>query len=99
MGTHGSGAGTLPSGRRYERIMPRVPYTPRGPRLYYERRGSGEPLLCITGFAISSAVFEPVLPRLGERFDVITYDQRWSGRGAAAPDLDARARGGRGPAA
>jgi len=79
--------------------MPRVPYTPRGPRLYYERRGSGEPVLCITGFAISSAVFEPVLPRLGERFDVITYDQRWSGRGAAAPDLDARARGGRGPAA
>src|SRR5215208_8270120 len=83
MGTHGSGAGTLPSGRRYERIMPRVPYTPRRPRLYYERRGSGEPLLCITGFAISSAVFEPVLPQLAAHFDVITYDQRWSGRSGA----------------
>ena len=30
-------------------------------RLYYERHGSGEPLLLITGFTISSAVFEPVL--------------------------------------
>ena len=33
-----------------------------GPRLHCERRGRGEPLLWITGFTISAAVFEPVLP-------------------------------------
>src|SRR5215218_10276722 len=64
-----------------------MPYSPRGPRVYFERRGSGDPLLCITGFAISSAVFGPVRPLLEERFDVITYDQRWSGRSSAPPRL------------
>jgi hypothetical protein len=72
--THGGGTVDAAERTTYERIMPRVPCTPRRPRLYYERSGSGEPLLCITGFAISSAVFEPLLPRLGEHFDVITYD-------------------------
>jgi 3-oxoadipate enol-lactonase len=57
-----------------------VPYAPHGPRLYYERHGSGEPLLFITGFVISSAVFEPILPMYAEHFDVITYDNRWSAR-------------------
>lgn len=52
------------------------------PRLWYERSGSGPPLLCITGFAISSAVFEPVLDLYAERFDCITYDHRGSGRSA-----------------
>ncbi len=51
-----------------------MPFAPRGPRLFYERQGSGEPLLFITGFVISSAVFEPVLPLYAGRFDVITYD-------------------------
>jgi len=49
-------------------------------RLFYERRRSREPLLLITGFIISSAVFEPVLPLYAEHFDVITYDNRWSAR-------------------
>lgn len=57
-----------------------MPFAPRGPRLFYERQGSGEPLLFITGFVISSAVFEPVLPLYAEHFDVITYDNRWSAR-------------------
>ena len=57
-----------------------MPYAPHGPRLYYERHGSGDPLLFITGFTISAAVFEPVLPMYAEHFDVITYDNRWSGR-------------------
>jgi predicted esterase len=34
---------------------------PWASRLYHERRGESEPLLLVTGFAISSAVFEPVL--------------------------------------
>lgn len=53
------------------------------PRLWYERRGSGEPLLVITGFAISSAIFEPLLDLYARRFDCITYDHRGSGRSGA----------------
>jgi pimeloyl-ACP methyl ester carboxylesterase len=51
-----------------------------GTRLHYERHGSGEPLLLVTGFTISSAVFEPVLDLYGRRFECITYDNRGSGR-------------------
>jgi pimeloyl-ACP methyl ester carboxylesterase len=53
------------------------------PRLWYERHGSGEPLLLITGFTISSAVFEPILPLYGRRFECLTYDNRGSGRSGA----------------
>lgn len=60
-----------------------MPYALRRPRLHYERTGRGEPLLCITGFTISSAVYEPVLPAWSERFDCITYDNRGSGRSGA----------------
>jgi pimeloyl-ACP methyl ester carboxylesterase len=55
-----------------------------GTRLYYERHGSGEPLLLITGFTISSAVFEPVLELYGRRFECITFDNRASGRSGGA---------------
>ena len=61
--------------------MPRVRVN-RVP-LHYERSGAGEPLLLITGFTISSAVFDPVLELYGERFDTITYDNRGSGRSGA----------------
>jgi len=57
-----------------------VPFATHGPRLYYERQGAGEPLLLITGFTISAAVFEPIVEMYAEHFDVITYDNRWSGR-------------------
>ena len=60
-----------------------MPYALRRPRLHFERTGSGEPLLCITGFTISSAVYEPVLPLWGTRYDCITYDNRGSGRSGA----------------
>ncbi len=62
-----------------------MPYALRRPRLHYERTGSGEPLLCITGFTISSAVYEPVLPLWGERYDCITYDNRGAGRSGSPP--------------
>ena len=42
-----------------------------GVRLHYERHGAGEPLLFITGFTISSAVFEPLLDLYGRRFECI----------------------------
>jgi pimeloyl-ACP methyl ester carboxylesterase len=60
-----------------------VPYALTRPRLWYERRGAGEPLLVITGFAISSAIFEPLLDLYAQRFDCITYDHRGSGRSGA----------------
>jgi pimeloyl-ACP methyl ester carboxylesterase len=58
-------------------------------QLHWERfdrggdAGGREPLLWITGFTISSAVFEPVLPLYAKRFDSITYDNRGSGRSPA----------------
>lgn len=61
-----------------------MPYTRNHPRLWYERRGSGEPLLLITGFAISAAVFEPVLPLYQQQFDCVSYDNRGQGRSGAS---------------
>ena len=54
-----------------------------GIRLHYERHGRGEPLLLITGFTISSAVFEPVLDLYGQRFECLIYDNRGFGRSGA----------------
>lgn len=52
-----------------------------GARLHVERTGGGgEPLLWLTGFAISARVFEPVLPLFSDRFDCVTYDSRGAGR-------------------
>lgn len=70
-----------------------------GTRLYYERHGRGEPLLLITGFTISAAVFEPVLDLYTSRFDCILYDNRGSGRSGvplrptSMPELAADAAG------
>jgi 3-oxoadipate enol-lactonase len=62
-----------------------MPYALKLPRLWYERSGSGEPLLLITGFTISSAIFDPILPLYEDRFECITYDHRGSGRSGAPP--------------
>jgi 3-oxoadipate enol-lactonase len=51
--------------------------------MYYERSGAGEPLLFITGFTITGAVFEPILPLYERSFGCITYDNRASGRSDA----------------
>jgi 3-oxoadipate enol-lactonase len=48
--------------------------------LYHERHGAGEPLLLITGWTISAAVFEPVLDLYAEHFECIVYDHRGSAR-------------------
>jgi len=55
-----------------------------GVPLHYERQGSGEPLLLITGFTISSAVFEPVLELYAEHFECVVYDHRGSARSHGA---------------
>ena len=49
-------------------------------RLHVERAGSGEPLLWITGFAISSEIFAPVIDDYAGEFDCIRYDNRGAGR-------------------
>lgn len=51
-------------------------------RLHVVREGSGEPLLWITGFAISSEIFVPVMHSYAEDFDCIRYDNRGAGRSA-----------------
>jgi 3-oxoadipate enol-lactonase len=48
--------------------------------LYYERHGAGDPLLLITGWTISAAVFEPVLDLYAKHFECIVYDHRGSAR-------------------
>jgi pimeloyl-ACP methyl ester carboxylesterase len=77
-----------------------VPHaTVNGARIYYERHGSGEPLLLIAGFALSAASFEPVLERYAGRFECIVYDSRGTGRTRAPrrptsmPELAADAAG------
>ena len=52
-------------------------------QLHVEREGHGEPLLWITGFAISSEVFTPVIQTYAAGFDCIRYDNRGAGRSHA----------------
>ncbi|MBF9071132.1 alpha/beta fold hydrolase [Streptacidiphilus fuscans] len=69
--------------------MPEIAYqheTPHGPRtvtVRYERRGSGTPLLLMHGIGHHWQAWEPVLPALAERHDVIAIDL--PGFGASAP--------------
>lgn len=56
-------------------------------RLHVEQQGpppdQAEPLLWITGFAISSEIFAPVVGTYADRFSCIRYDNRGSGRSQA----------------
>ena len=61
------------------------------PSLYFTDRGEGEPVLLITGWMISSAVFDPIAHLYVERARIIAHDhrgtgrsQRWSGPVSAA---------------
>lgn len=52
--------------------------------LYYERRGSGEPLLLIMGMSGNTVHWgEPFLTELERTFEVIAYDHRGIGQSAA----------------
>jgi pimeloyl-ACP methyl ester carboxylesterase len=68
-----------------------VPYALKRPRLWYGMSGQGEPLLLITGFTISAAIFEPILPLYEDRFECIVYDHRGSGRSGKPPMLTSMA--------
>ena len=51
--------------------------------LHVAREGAGEPLLWITGFAISSEIFASVIGDYAAEFDCIRYDNRGAGRSQA----------------
>ena len=53
--------------------------------LYYETRGVGRPLILLHGGLMSGETFEPILPSLSERHQVITVDLQGHGRTA---DID-----------
>jgi pimeloyl-ACP methyl ester carboxylesterase len=48
--------------------------------LFFEDRGHGDPLLVIGGFAVSSAVLDPLADLWSTRFRCITYDHPGTGR-------------------
>ena len=54
--------------------------SPGRPRLHVTCAGAGEPVLAITGWTISSAIFAPFVPLLPEGFRAIAFDHRGSGR-------------------
>ncbi len=51
-----------------------------GARLYYEVHGEGQPLLLIPGFGSTVEIYVANTPALSERFRVIVFDPRGSGR-------------------
>ena len=61
----------------------RTGHGPGATRLHVDRQGNGEPLLWITGFAISSEIFAPVIGAYAEHHDCIRYDNRGAGRSPA----------------
>src|SRR5436305_9890562 len=53
-----------------------------GASLYYEIRGSGPVLLCITGGPTDAGMFTDLAGRLADRYTVVSYDQRGHSRSA-----------------
>jgi len=53
--------------------------------LFYERRGSGPPLLLCNGSGASVATTGPVIDLFAARFDVVVHDQRGLGATEAPP--------------
>jgi 3-oxoadipate enol-lactonase len=54
-------------------------------RIAWERHGRGAPLLLIHGLGYARWGWEPVLPGLAERFDVVLFDNRGIGESDAPP--------------
>ena len=57
---------------------PPVPRAANG--LWYERTGSGEPVVLLHAGVVDSRIWAPVVPALAKRYDVVAYDQRAYGR-------------------
>ena len=56
-----------------------------GINLYYEEQGSGEPLLLIMGLGAHSLLWIMQRPALAQRYRVISFDNRGSGRSEVPP--------------
>jgi 3-oxoadipate enol-lactonase len=54
-------------------------------RIAWERHGAGPPLLLIHGLGYARWGWEPILPGLAERFDVLLFDNRGIGESDAPP--------------
>lgn len=63
--------------RKLERTL-KVP----GATLYFEVRGSGPVLLCISGGPTDAGMFTDLAGRLADRYTVVSYDQRGHSRSA-----------------
>ena len=55
------------------------------PRIAWERRGSGTPLVLVQGLGYARWGWEPVADLLAERYDVILFDNRGIGESEAPP--------------
>jgi pimeloyl-ACP methyl ester carboxylesterase len=65
----------------------RVPYVnAAGAKLYFEAHGDGEPLLMIPGFGSTTHVYFANIAPLAERFRVVVFDPRGSGRSDVPAD-------------
>jgi pimeloyl-ACP methyl ester carboxylesterase len=53
-----------------------------GATLYFEVRGSGPVLLCISGGPTDAGLFTDLAERLADRYTVVSYDQRGHSRSA-----------------
>lgn len=51
--------------------------------LYYEIRGTGEPLVFVHAFSVDGRIWDPQITAFGSEFKVIRYDLRGHGRSAA----------------
>lgn len=59
-----------------------------GPRIYYDDRGMGEPvLLCLPGWCVHRTMFAPLAERLSAQHRVLVMDWRGHGKSQAS-DLD-----------
>ena len=59
--------------------------TINGVDLYYERAGSGPPLLFFNGSGATLTSSAPLIDRFRQQFDVLAHDQRGLGRTAVPP--------------
>ncbi len=51
-----------------------------GVRIYYEREGSGNPIVWLHGGFLDGRMWEPQFTRFSQRYDLLRYDQRGFGR-------------------
>jgi len=54
--------------------------------MYYEVRGDGEPLVLIAGLGTDLTIYEPIIKRLSQKYQVLAFDNRGVGR-TDKPDM------------